>query len=113
MSVAAPTQRQRVYHACTHRRAQDAEARGELKPGDTVVEATSGNTGIAVAMVCAQRGYGCVITMAEPFSGARSDILSPRPATPYAGVLYGRVTVVSGRIYSLTHSSPRPVVWVA
>merc|ERR1719486_92332 len=44
---------------------QDAEARGELKKGDTVVEATSGNTGIAVAMVCAQRGYDCVICMAE------------------------------------------------
>ena len=38
----------------------DAERRGVLKPGDTVVEATSGNTGIAVAMACAQRGYRCV-----------------------------------------------------
>ena len=49
---------------------QDAESKGLLKPGDTVVEATSGNTGIAVAMVCAQRGYNCVICMAEPFSVA-------------------------------------------
>jgi len=44
---------------------EDAEAKGLLKKGDTVVEATSGNTGIAVAMLCAQRGYKCVITMAE------------------------------------------------
>jgi cysteine synthase len=44
---------------------EDAEAKGMLKKGDTVVEATSGNTGIAVAMLCAQRGYKCVITMAE------------------------------------------------
>jgi cysteine synthase len=44
---------------------EDAEAKGLLKKGDTVVEATSGNTGIAVAMMCAQRGYKCVITMAE------------------------------------------------
>ena len=54
---------------------QDAEARGELKKGDTVVEATSGNTGIAVAMVCAQRGYDCVICMAEPFSVERRKLM--------------------------------------
>ena len=58
----------------------DAERRGVLKKGDTVVEATSGNTGIAVAMVCAQRGYDCVICMAEPFpwSAARSCACSAR-----------------------------------
>ena len=39
---------------------EDAEKTGKLKPGDTVIEATSGNTGIAVAMLCAQRGYKCV-----------------------------------------------------
>mmetsp|Transcript_46126 Transcript_46126/g.59256 ORF Transcript_46126/g.59256 Transcript_46126/m.59256 type:complete len:370 (-) Transcript_46126:87-1196(-) len=54
---------------------EDAEKKGLLKPGDTVVEATSGNTGIAVAMVCAQRGYKCVITMAEPFSVERRKIM--------------------------------------
>jgi cysteine synthase A len=37
-----------------------------LKPGDTVVEATSGNTGVALAMVCAARGYKFVATMAKP-----------------------------------------------
>lgn len=42
---------------------EQAERDGKLKKGDTVVEATSGNTGIAVAMMCAQRGYNCVITM--------------------------------------------------
>jgi len=47
---------------------EHAEKTGALKPGQTVVEATSGNTGIAVAMVCAQKGYPCVITMAESFS---------------------------------------------
>ncbi len=39
---------------------EDGEKTGKLKPGDTVIEATSGNTGIAVAMLCAQRGYKCV-----------------------------------------------------
>src|SRR5688572_8393868 len=45
-----------------------AERSGELSPGQTVVEATSGNTGIGLAMVCAQKGYPLVVTMAENFS---------------------------------------------
>ena len=53
----------------------DAEQRGELKPGQTVVEATSGNTGIALAMVCAARGYPFVATMAESFSVERRQIM--------------------------------------
>ena len=53
----------------------DAEARGLLKPGDTVVEATSGNTGIALAMVCAARGYKFVATMVETFSIERRKLM--------------------------------------
>ncbi|MDX1404744.1 MAG: cysteine synthase A [Woeseiaceae bacterium] len=53
----------------------DAEQRGLMKPGDTIVEATSGNTGIALAMVCAARGYGFVATMAESFSVERRKIM--------------------------------------
>jgi cysteine synthase A len=53
----------------------DAERRGVLKPGMTVVEATSGNTGIALAMVCAARGYGFVATMADSFSVERRKIM--------------------------------------
>lgn len=53
----------------------DAERRGLLKPGDTVVEATSGNTGIALAMVCAAKGYGFVATMADSFSVERRKIM--------------------------------------
>ena len=53
----------------------DAEKRGVLKPGQTVVEATSGNTGIALAMVCAARGYPFVATMAESFSVERRKIM--------------------------------------
>ncbi len=54
---------------------EDAEKRGELKPGQTVVEATSGNTGLGLAMVCAQKGYPLVITMAENFSIERRKML--------------------------------------
>ncbi len=53
----------------------DAEKRGTLKPGQTVVEATSGNTGIALAMVCAVRGYPFVATMVETFSIERRKIM--------------------------------------
>ena len=53
----------------------DAETRGALKPGQTVVEATSGNTGIALAMVCAARGHPFVATMADSFSIERRKIM--------------------------------------
>jgi len=53
----------------------DAEKRGVLKPGQTVVEATSGNTGIALAMVCAARGYPFVAIMAESFSVERRRLM--------------------------------------
>ncbi|MDA8249254.1 MAG: cysteine synthase A [Rhodospirillales bacterium] len=52
-----------------------AEQSGELKPGQTVVEATSGNTGIGLAMVCAQKGYPLVITMTETFSVERRRLM--------------------------------------
>ena len=54
---------------------EDAEKRGELKPGQTVVEATSGNTGIGLAMVCAAKGYPLVVTMADSFSVERRKLM--------------------------------------
>jgi cysteine synthase len=54
---------------------EDAERRGTIKPGQTVVEATSGNTGIALAMVCAAKGYPFVATMVETFSIERRKIM--------------------------------------
>jgi len=74
---------------------ETAEKDGTLKPGMTVIEATSGNTGIAVAMMCAQRGYDCVITMAEPFSVERRKLMRMLGAkvivTPKAGKGTGMV----------------------
>jgi cysteine synthase len=54
---------------------EDAERRGTIKPGQTVVEATSGNTGIALAMVCAAKGYPFVAIMTETFSVERRKIM--------------------------------------
>jgi cysteine synthase A len=54
---------------------EDAERSGTLEPGQTVIEATSGNTGIGLAMVCAQKGYPLVVTMAENFSVERRKLM--------------------------------------
>jgi cysteine synthase A len=72
-----------------------AEKSGELKPGQTVVEATSGNTGIGLAMVCAAKGYPLVVTMAETFSVERRKLMRFLGAkvvlTPAAGRGLGMV----------------------
>ena len=54
---------------------EDAEKSGELKPGQTIIEATSGNTGIGLAMVCAEKGYPLVVTMVETFSVERRKLM--------------------------------------
>jgi len=73
-----------------------AEKSGALKPGQTVLEATSGNTGIGLAMVCAAKGYPLVLIMAEPFSVERRRLMRFRGAkvviTPAAERALGMVT---------------------
>jgi cysteine synthase len=72
-----------------------AEKSGELKPGQTVIEATSGNPGVGLAMVCAQKGYPLVVTMAEQFSVERRRLMRFLGAkvvlTPAAQRGYGMV----------------------
>jgi cysteine synthase len=74
---------------------EDAERSGRLKPGQTVIEATSGNTGIGLAMVCAQKGYPLVVTMADSFSVERRKLMRFLGAkvvlTPAAGRGLGMV----------------------
>jgi cysteine synthase len=74
---------------------EDAEKTGKLRPGQTVIEATSGNTGIGLAMVCAQKGYPLVVTMAETFSVERRKLMRFLGAkvviTPAAGRGLGMV----------------------
>jgi cysteine synthase A len=74
---------------------EDAERTGALKPGQTVVEATSGNTGIGLAMVCAAKGYPLVVTMAETFSVERRKLMRFLGAkvviTPASGRAVGMV----------------------
>jgi cysteine synthase len=78
---------------------EDAERRGELKSGQTVVEATSGNTGIALALVCAVRGYPFVAIMPESFSVERRQIMRAYGAkvvlTPPAEKASGAVRVAA------------------
>ncbi|HUS92932.1 MAG TPA: cysteine synthase A [Phycisphaerae bacterium] len=72
-----------------------AESAGELKPGMTIIEPTSGNTGIALALVCAARGYRCVLTMPESMSIERRLVLMGMGAeivlTPAGGGMAGAI----------------------
>lgn len=88
-----------------------AERAGTLKPGQTVVEATSGNTGIGLAMVCAQKGYPLVVTMAESFSVERRRlmrmlgakvVLTPRAEKGF-GMYYKAVELAEKNGWFLAH----------
>src|ERR671922_2772593 len=95
---------------------EDAERRGLLKPGQTVVEATSGNTGIGLAMVCAQKGYPLVVTMADSFSIERRKlmrllgakvVLTPRAQKGY-GMYQKAVELAKANGWFLAHQFETP-----
>src|SRR5690349_10693774 len=88
-----------------------AERNGTLKPGQTVVEATSGNTGIGLAMICAQKGYPLVVTMADSFSIERRRlmrilgakvVLTPRTAKGF-GMYQKAVELANANGWFLAH----------
>jgi cysteine synthase A len=93
-----------------------AERDGTLKPGQTVVEATSGNTGIGLAMVCAQKGYPLVVTMADSFSIERRKlmrmlgakvVLTPRAAKGF-GMYQKAVELAQANGWFLAHQFETP-----
>jgi len=93
-----------------------AERAGTLKPGQTVVEATSGNTGIGLAMVCAQKGYPLVVTMADSFSIERRKlmrifgakvVLTPRAAKGF-GMVQKAVELAKANGWFLAHQFETP-----
>jgi cysteine synthase len=93
-----------------------AERAGSLKPGQTVVEATSGNTGIGLAMVCAQKGYPLVVTMADSFSIERRKlmrmlgakvVLTPRAAKGF-GMYRKAVELAEANGWFLAHQFETP-----
>jgi cysteine synthase A len=90
---------------------EEAERSGALKPGQTIVEATSGNTGIGLAMVCAAKGYPLVVTMADSFSIERRKlmrflgakvVLTPRTAKGF-GMYHKAVELAEKNGWFLAH----------
>lgn len=90
----------------------DAEMRGVLKPGMTIVEATSGNTGIALAFAAAARGYGCVLTMPDTMTMERRKVVTALGAklilTPGAKGMNGAMA----KAEELAASDPKKYLWV-
>ena len=90
----------------------DAEARGTLKPGMSIVEATSGNTGIALAYAAAARGYGCVLTMPDTMTMERRKVVAALGAklilTPGAKGMKGAIA----KAEELATSDPKKYLWV-
>jgi cysteine synthase A len=76
---------------------EDAEERGLIKPGDTIVEPTSGNTGVGLAMVAAVKGYRLILTMPEDMSVERRKLFSRYGAKP---VLTPAIEGMSGAVYA-------------
>ena len=90
----------------------DAEQRGALKPGMTIVEATSGNTGIALAYAAAARGYGCALTMPDTMTMERRKVVTALGAklilTPGAKGMNGAMA----KAEELASSDPKKYLWV-
>jgi cysteine synthase len=82
----------------------DAEARGLLRPGGTIVEATSGNTGVALAVIAAARGYRCIVVMPEGYGAVKAKLMQAAGAevvrTPADDMMSGAIRRAEGIVRS-------------
>jgi cysteine synthase A len=84
----------------------DAEARGLLPPGGTIVEATSGNTGVALALIAASRGYRCVIVMPEGFGAVKEKLMAAAGAELVRTPAADRMAAAVARADEIAASTP-------
>jgi len=84
----------------------DAEARGLLRPGSTIVEATSGNTGVALAMIAASRGYRCVIVMPEGYGAVKAKLMAAAGAEVVRTSADGMMSGAIRRAEEIVRSTP-------
>lgn len=71
-----------------YRMVEDAEAEGRLKPGCTLVEPTSGNTGVGIAMAAAVKGYKCIIVMSQKMSNEKVKIITIHLSKTVCTIMY-------------------------
>ncbi|HEY2780541.1 MAG TPA: cysteine synthase A [Steroidobacteraceae bacterium] len=90
----------------------DAEQRGALKPGMTIVEATSGNTGIALAYAAAARGYGCVLTMPDTMTMERRKVVTALGAKLILTPGAKGMNAAMAKAEELASSDPKKYLWV-
>jgi cysteine synthase A len=84
----------------------DAEDRGLLRPGGTIVEATSGNTGVALAMIAAARGYRCVIVMPEGYGAVKAKLMAAAGADVVRTPADERMSGAIARATEITRATP-------
>ena len=84
----------------------DAEARGMLRPGGTIVEATSGNTGVALAMIAATRGYRCVVVMPEGYGAVKAKLMRAAGADVVRTSADGMMSGAIARATEIVRSTP-------
>ena len=104
-----------VKDRIAHAMIEDAEARGLLRPGGTIVEPTSGNTGVALAMIAAAKGYRCIVVMPEGYGRMKAKLMEALGARgrPHAGrreLMTGAIARAEEIARRHRRVSPQPVL---